>query len=82
MYSQFVEILKFLQILGYVGVLIIAGIYTTFLPAWSFGIYGIIIALLYVTFLCVTNYMVTQTIIAVINLLSRIEINTRNSRRN
>ena len=82
MYSQFVEILKFLQILGYVGVLIIAGIYTTFLPAWSFGIYGIITALLYVTFLCVTNYMVTQTIIAVINLLSRIEINTRNSRRN
>ena len=35
-----------------------------------------------VIFSCFINYIGTQTIIVVINLLNRIEINTRNSRRN
>ncbi len=82
MYSRFVKILKLSQILGYVGVLIIASIYTTFVPAWSFGIYGTILALLYIIFLCLANYIGTQTIIAVVELLNRIESNTRNSRQN
>ena len=82
MYSRFVKILKWLQILGYIGVLIIVGIYATFITPLSLGINYTILFLVYGIFLCLVNYIVTQTIIAVIDLLNRIEINTRNSRRN
>jgi hypothetical protein len=87
MYSRFVKILKFIQILGYVGVLIIGSIYVTILPPIISPLFGLgtldtILFLVYLIFLCLVNYIGTQTIISVIDLLNRIEINTRNSRQN
>lgn len=88
MYSRFVKILKFIQIIGYLGVLIIAGIYSKLIFAsylfFLFGIYNgvnTIAFLICVIFFCLVYYIRTQTIIVVIDLLNRIEINTRNSSR-
>ncbi len=74
MYSRFIIILQLLQLLGYIGALYVASIDATLVQPLSF--------LLYAIFLCLANYITTQTIIAVIDLLNRIEINTRNSRQN
>lgn len=82
MYSRLVNILKFIQFLGYIGIFIIASIYATFMRPFLLRIEYTILFLVYVIFLCLVNYIGTQTIIAVIDLLNRIEINTRNSRQN
>jgi len=85
MYSRFVKILKFLQLLGYVGAIIFAAFYSFFITSFGFSInkefYVVVIFLVFATFLCFTNYIGTQTIIAIIDLLNRIETNTRNMRR-
>jgi hypothetical protein len=74
MYSRFVTILKFLQLLGYVGLFIIALNY-------SYMTYNKIDFLIRVGFLCFWIYIGTQTPIAIVDILNRIEINTRNLRR-
>ncbi|OKH18987.1 hypothetical protein NIES593_21525 [Hydrococcus rivularis NIES-593] len=75
MYSRFVKILKFIQLLGYIAAIFIAYFYSSFL----FNRVGVVF-LVTVTYLCLANYIVTQPIIAVIDLLNRIETNTRNIR--
>jgi len=82
MYSRFVVILKFLQLLGYIGALILAGIYAKVYALLSSEINDKVFFLVFAIFLCFANYMGTQIIIAVIALLNRIEINTRNQRQN
>jgi hypothetical protein len=82
MYSRFVKILKFIQILGYIGVLIIGSFYVKRMAPFGLGTPYTILFLVYLIFLCLLNYIGTQTIISVIDLLNRIEINTRNSRQN
>jgi hypothetical protein len=82
MYSRFVVILKFLQLLGYIGALILAGIYAKVYALLLSGINDKVFFLVFAIFLCLANYMGTQIIIAVIALLNRIETNTRNPRQN
>jgi uncharacterized membrane protein len=92
MYSRFVKVLKFFQLLSYIGVIVTGSIFATmmspiimsFIIMTPFGLgtpYRILF-LVYLIFLCLVNYIGTQTIISVIDLLNRIEINTRNSRQN
>jgi hypothetical protein len=71
MYSQFVLTLKFLQLLGYVGSFIIA-------INCSYSTYNGMDFLIRVGLLCFCNYIITQTPIAIVDILNRIEINTRN----
>ena len=87
MYSRFVKILKFVQILDYIDALLLALIYAKVAALPLAVVFGInynykIFFLLFAIFLCFVNYLGTQTIIAVIDLINRIESNTRNMRRN
>ncbi|NJP22378.1 MAG: hypothetical protein HC763_28980 [Hydrococcus sp. CRU_1_1] len=78
MYSRFVTILKFLQLLGYVGSLIFAiAISMSQVSIIYSGVYFLGVAV----FLCFWIYITTQTPIAIVDILNRIEINTRNLRR-
>lgn len=81
MYSRFIKILKFIQILGYIASIIIAGAYSSYIRIFTTNnLLFIISFLFFAIFLCLANYITTQTVIAVIDLLNRIEINTRNLR--
>lgn len=95
MYSRYVKILKFLQILGHIGSFIVAGfctvyyeIYYNSVLVWNefflkINYYSVHAFFWFLAILlCFANYIGTQTIIAVVDLLNRIEINTRNSKRN
>ena len=83
MYSRFIKVLKFVQILGYIASVLVAASYFSYfrLLIISNNLL-LIIPFLFAAILCLVNYITTQTVIVVIDLLSRIEINTRNSRQN
>ncbi|PSB10526.1 hypothetical protein C7B62_09210 [Pleurocapsa sp. CCALA 161] len=85
MYSQLVTILKFFQLLGYIGALILAVMYAKLASLYTIESNYKTLFLVFLVLsvlLCVANYIGTQTIIVVIDLLNKIEINTRNSRQN
>jgi hypothetical protein len=86
MYSRFVQILKFLQLLGYIGSLIFAIAISLTSFSINSGVRGVISSgvsfLVIALFLCFWIYMATQTPIAIVDILNRIEINTRNLRSN
>ena len=77
LYSQFIRVLKIIQYLGYFVVVF-----------WGFLIFGftgriilqplaLVVFLLQASIGCGMIYVVTQALIAIVDLLSRIEQNTR-----
>ncbi len=73
MYSRYVTVLKFLQLLGYLGALIFS---SALLPAVD-ETADFVIVLLAAISLCILNYILTQGFIAIVDLLNNIEANTR-----
>ena len=83
MYSQFVKILRIIQKLGFIASVILAGLYSSYFSLFTDKNILLIIPFLILSIIfCLANYITTQTVIAVIDLLNRIEHNTRNSRQN
>ncbi len=86
LYTRFINILKILQYFGYFIVIVFTLISISFLlgPAPP-GVTStlspvlIVVALLQVAAACLVVFLVTQGLIATIDLLSRIEYNTRTS---
>ncbi len=77
LYTRFINILKIIQFIAYFIVVIYslfsARLLSFALQAWAFFIIFLILALMG----CIIVYIITQGLIAIIDLLSRIERNTR-----
>ena len=73
MYSNYVNLLKILQKVGYV----IAVIYSFVWGISNFGNIGFVFSPLIAIVLCFSNYIGTQGFIAIVDLLNSIEANTR-----
>ncbi|KOP27016.1 hypothetical protein AMR41_06555 [Hapalosiphon sp. MRB220] len=80
LYTRLISILKILQFVGYFIVIVSFVIQLSFFQSLSFQSYNIAIllgALLYLVISCIILYTFTEVLIAIIDLLSRIEKNTR-----
>lgn len=82
LYTRFISVLKILQFVGYFAVVFLSFI-VVFLTggALSGGFSPLVLIplLLQATIGCTMVYVVTQGLIAIVDLLSRIEQNTRSS---
>jgi hypothetical protein len=82
LYSRFIKILKIIQYLGYSLVAIYVVFFVgllTLTPAPGFNVIGLVFALLWALIGFIFVYVTTQSVIAIVDLLSRIERNTRKS---
>lgn len=81
LYTRFISILRIIQYIGYFVIVSFSFILTFFTvggPAPSaFPPIALVIILLQATIGCLFVYVVTQGLIAIVDLLSRIEQNTR-----
>ncbi len=80
LYTRLISILKILQFVGYFIVIVSFVIQLSFFQSLSFQSYNVAIllgALLYLVISCIIVYTFTEVLIAIIDLLSRIEKNTR-----
>ncbi|TBR58964.1 hypothetical protein B4U84_24150 [Westiellopsis prolifica IICB1] len=80
LYTRLITILRILQFVGYFIVIVSFVIQFSFFRSLSFQSYnGAILlgALLYLVISCIMVYIFTEVLIAIIDLLSRIEKNTR-----
>jgi len=81
LYTRFIRILKIIQYLGYFVVVFWGLIYLVFaggiFPQGSLSPLELVVLLLPVSIGCAMIYVVTQALIAIVDLLSRIEQNTR-----
>lgn len=80
LYTRLITTLKIIQYIGYFFVAVVfIGIFSLFGQFTSFGINNIVffVYLLYALITCISIYITIQVLIAIIDLLSRIERNTR-----
>ncbi|HAG80983.1 MAG TPA: hypothetical protein DCL61_07370 [Cyanobacteria bacterium UBA12227] len=80
LYTRFISILRVIQYLGYALVVVFSLVFIGSLRIAAPGLQlslPLLLLLLQVGFACVLVYISTQGLIAVVDLLSRIEINTR-----
>lgn len=80
LYTRLITTLRILQFIGYFIVIVSFVIQLSFFQSLSFQSYnGAILlgALLYLVISCLIVYTLTEVLIAIIDLLSRIEKNTR-----
>ena len=81
LYTRFIRILKIIQYLGYFVVVFWGLIFFVFAggmsPQASLRPLALVVLLLPASIGCATIYVVTQALIAIVDLLSRIEQNTR-----
>jgi hypothetical protein len=77
LYTRFINILKIIQFIGYFIVVLYslfpARLLSFAVPAWAVFVVFLILPLMG----CIIVYIITQGLIAIIDLLSRIERNTR-----
>lgn len=73
MYSRYLMVLRFFQWAGY----IISFIHASFIAAFAPGVVSTVTWLIIAVIFCLFNYIITQALIACVDLLSRIETNTR-----
>ena len=76
LYTRFILILKIIQYIGYFAVVLFSLIFSSF-GGGIFGSLFLASALLQASIGLGTIYIVTQGLIAIVDLLSRIEQNTR-----
>lgn len=76
LYKGLITTLQILQFVGYVIVALYSFVFSTFFSVF-YGQFGGILALISLIIGCITVYVTTQVLIAIIDLLSRIEENTR-----
>ena len=78
LYTRFIKILKIVQIIGYCIVALYAVLISINLPFLGYGM-GLLrlLPIVWALVSCTIVYITTQALIAIIDLLSRIEQNTR-----
>ncbi len=81
LYTRFITALKVIQYIGYCLVAIYITVSFISLSKFSSGVNGLrfitLFTLIWALVACLTVYISTQSLIAIIDLLSRIERNTR-----
>ncbi len=80
LYTRLITTLKIIQYIGYFLVVVLfIGIFSSFGQITSFGIFNIVLLLylFYALITCISIYITIEVLIAIIDLLSRIEQNTR-----
>jgi hypothetical protein len=77
LYTQFIRVLKIIQYLGYFVVVFLGLMYFGFAGAIFLQPLALVFLLLQTSIGCVSIYVVTEALIAIVDLLSRIEQNTR-----
>jgi hypothetical protein len=77
MYSRYVSVLKILQWIGY-AISVVSGITVSFIVGLQFGGGGGFMAFLFSAVGgCIFTYLSTQGLISIVDLLNKIEANTK-----
>jgi hypothetical protein len=80
LYTRFISILKIIQYIGYSLLVVVFSLIFVFLTGGIQSFFppiAIVLILLQATLGCLIIYVITQGLIAIVDLLSRIEQNTR-----